>query len=65
MYVHDPDAPAAASADGPADIVVAASSPGLPTVHVTIPVTADISQLPVAVAARAARLGMAAELESK
>jgi len=65
VYVHDPDAPASASADGPADIVVAASSPGLPTVHVTIPVTADISQLPVAVAARAARLGMAAELESK
>lgn len=58
VYVHDPDAVTAD--DGPADIVVAASSPGLATVHVTIPVTADLSQLPVAVAARAARLGMAA-----
>lgn len=66
VYVQDPDADA--DSDGPADIVVAASSPGLPTVHVTIPVTNDISQLPVAVAARAARQAIAAaaaaELES-
>lgn len=60
VYVQDPDV---AHAPGPADIVVAASSPGLQTVQVTIPVTADISQLPVAVAARAARLGMVAELK--
>jgi hypothetical protein len=55
VHVQDPDAPGGDAAHAPANIVVAASSPGLPTVHVTIAVTQDLDQLPVAVAARAVR----------
>ena len=46
--VADPDV----AGGKPQDIVVEATAPGLPPVRVTIPVTTDLGQLPVNVAAR-------------
>ena len=56
VYVADPDA---AGATGPQDIVVEASVNGLPSARITIPVTTDLGQLPLAVASRSGMAGAA------